>query len=226
MKDKSEPDKALEKIKNFWDKAAPRYAQDKIKDMVSYEKKLKKTQSYFNRNMNVLEIGCGTGMTGALHAPFVQEYVATEISSQMVDLARKRAFDASVKNMKFEVNSYNNLSIPDGSMDAVLAMSLLHLVQSPDDCLRMIHKMLKKDGLFISSTMCLGDKMNFLKVVLPVMRFFGLAPTGSVQFFKKDTLLDSFERNNFTVEYQWQPSDTKACFVVAKKGLIADGSAI
>jgi len=150
MKDKSEPDKALEKIKNFWDKAAPRYAQDKIKDMVSYEKKLKKTQSYFNRNMNVLEIGCGTGMTGALHAPFVKEYVATDISSQMVDLARKRAFDASVKNMKFEVNSYNNLSIPDGSMDAVLAMSLLHLVQSPDDCLRMIHKMLKKDG-FLSA---------------------------------------------------------------------------
>ena len=124
MKDKSEPDKSLEKIKNFWDNAAPRYAQDKIKDMVSYEKKLKKTQSYFNKNMNVLEIGCGTGMTGALHAPFVQEYVATDISSQMVDLARKRAFDASVKNMKFEVNSYNNLSIRDGSMDAVLASLL------------------------------------------------------------------------------------------------------
>ena len=101
--------------------------------MVSYEKKLKKTQSYFNKNMNVLEIGYGTGMTGVLHAPFVKEYVATDISSQMVDLTRKRAFEASVKNMKFEVNSYNNLSIPDGSMDAVLAMSLLHLVQTPRD---------------------------------------------------------------------------------------------
>ncbi|MEL0124015.1 MAG: hypothetical protein VW728_15495 [Paracoccaceae bacterium] len=63
MKDKSEPDKALEKIKNFWYQAALRYAQDKIKDMVSYEKKLKKTQSFFNKNMKVLEIGCGTGMT-------------------------------------------------------------------------------------------------------------------------------------------------------------------
>jgi ubiquinone/menaquinone biosynthesis C-methylase UbiE len=124
MKDKIEPDKALEKIKNFWDEAAPRYAQDKIKDMVSYEKKLKKTQSYFNKNMNVLEIGCGLGMTGVLHVPFIKEYVATDISSQMVDLARKRAFDASVKNMKFEVNSYNNLSIRDGSMDAVLASLL------------------------------------------------------------------------------------------------------
>ncbi len=124
MKDKIEPDKALEKIKNFWDKAAPRYAQDKIKDMVSYEKKLKKTQSYFNRNMNVLEIGCGLGMTGVLHVPFIKEYVATDILSQMVDLARKRAFDAPVKNMKFEVNSYNNLSIRDGSMDALLASLL------------------------------------------------------------------------------------------------------
>jgi len=133
--------------------------------MVSYEKKLKKTQSYFNKNMNVLEIGYGTGMTGVLHAPFVKEYVATDISSQMVDLTRKRAFEASVKNMKFEVNSYNNLSIPDGSMDAVLAMSLLHLVLTPDDCLRMIHKELRKDGMFISSTMCLGDKIHFPQVV-------------------------------------------------------------
>ena len=124
MKDKIEPGKALKKIKNFWDKAAPRYAQDKIKDMVSYEKKLKKTQSYFNKNMNALEIGCGLGMTGVLHVPFIKEYVATDILSQMVDLARKRAFDAPVKNMKFEVNSYNNLSIRDGSMDAVLASLL------------------------------------------------------------------------------------------------------
>ena len=84
----------------------------------------KKTQSYFNKNMKVLEIGCGTGMTEVLHVPFVKEYVATDISSQMVDLAHKRAFDASVKNMKFEVNSYNNLSIRDGSMDAVLASLL------------------------------------------------------------------------------------------------------
>ena len=115
--------------------------------------------------MTVLEIGCGTGMIGVFHAPFVKEYVATDISSQMVDLARKRAFEASVKNMKCEVNSYNNLSIPDGSMDAVLAMSLLHLVQTPDDFLRIIHKKLRKDGLFISSTMCLGDKIHFPQVV-------------------------------------------------------------
>ena len=183
----------MEKIKNLWDNAAPRYAQDKIKAVVSYEKKLKKTQSYLNKNKNVLEIGCGAGMTGVLHAPFAKEYIATDISSQMVDLARKRAFEASVKNMKLEVNSCNNLYIPDGSMDAVLAMSLLHLVQTPDDCLRMIHKKLRKDGVVISSTICLGDKMNFLKVVLPVMRFFGLAPGGSMQFFKKDTLQDSFK---------------------------------
>lgn len=56
--------------------------------------------------------------------PFIKEYVATDILSQMVDLARKRAFDAPVKNMKFEVNSYNNLSIRDGSMDALLASLL------------------------------------------------------------------------------------------------------
>ena len=42
MKDRIKPDKALEKIKNFWDKVAPRYAQEKIKDMVSYEKNSKK----------------------------------------------------------------------------------------------------------------------------------------------------------------------------------------
>ena len=31
----------------FWDKIAPRYAKDKIKDFESYERKLKITQEHF-----------------------------------------------------------------------------------------------------------------------------------------------------------------------------------
>ena len=41
--------------------------------------------------MNVLEIGCGTGMTAVIHSPFVNHYHATDISSGMIEIAKKQS---------------------------------------------------------------------------------------------------------------------------------------
>ena len=45
----------------FWDKIAPKYAADPIKDMESYELTLNKTRGYLRPSDQVLEIGAGTG---------------------------------------------------------------------------------------------------------------------------------------------------------------------
>ena len=114
----------------FWDKIAPRYAKDKIKDFESYERKLKITQEHFSKEMNVLEIGCGTGMTAVIHSPFVNHYHATDISSGMIEIAKNRAKENQIDNISFEVSDISNLSAKDDSMDAVLAMSVLHLLEN------------------------------------------------------------------------------------------------
>ena len=160
----------------FWDKIAPRYAKDKIKDFESYERKLKISQEYFSKEMNVLEIGCGTGMTAVIHSPFVNHYHATDISSGMIEIAKNRAKENQIENISFEVSDISNLSAKDDSKDAVLAMSVLHLLENTNKNIQTIHKKLKTGGLFISSTICLGDKMKYLKAIIPLMRLIGYAP--------------------------------------------------
>ena len=200
----------------FWDKIAPRYVKSKIKDFESYERKLKITQEHFSKEMNVLEIGCGTGMTAVIHAPFVNHYHATDISPGMIEIAKNRAKENQIENISFEVSDISNLSAKDNSKDAILAMSVLHLLENTNEGIQTIYKKLKTGGLFISSTNCLGDKMKYLKGIIPIMRLIGNVPP-TVNFFKKNEFLTAIEANNFSILHEWQPSLTKACFIIAKK---------
>lgn len=203
----------------FWDRIAQRYARDKIKDMESYERKLQTTQGYLAKEMNVLEIGCGTGMTAVNHAPFVNHYHATDISPAMIEIAKKRAKEKEIPNISFDVCGISTLPVEDNSKDTILAMSVLHLLDNTNEGIHEIYKKLKPGGKFISSTVCLGDKMNYLKVLLPVIKplgHFGYAPS-TVHFFKKKDLLSAIASNNFAIVHEWQPSPTKACFIIAEK---------
>ena len=59
----------------FWDKIAEKYSQQPIADEAAYQKKLAVTRDYFRPDMEVLEIGCGTGSTAILHAPYVKHII-------------------------------------------------------------------------------------------------------------------------------------------------------
>jgi cyclopropane fatty-acyl-phospholipid synthase-like methyltransferase len=61
----------------FWNKLADKYSRRPVADEAAYKKKLEVTRKYFEPNMEVLEIGCGTGSTAIAHAPFVRHIRAT-----------------------------------------------------------------------------------------------------------------------------------------------------
>ena len=65
----------------FWDRIAKRYSKKPVPSQEIYEEKLKKTQAVFTPEMKVLEVGCGTGTTSLIHAPFVKNIIATDFSS-------------------------------------------------------------------------------------------------------------------------------------------------
>ena len=68
----------------FWDKVAERYSKKPVADEAAYQTKLRVTREYFRPDMQVLEIGCGTGSTAIAHAPFVEHICATDISPKMM----------------------------------------------------------------------------------------------------------------------------------------------
>lgn len=205
----------MEVSPKFWDKVADRYSRRPIADEASYQKKLEKSQSYFRPDMELLEFGCGTGSTAIIHAPHVKRIRAIDISARMIEIAKARAAAANVENIAFEVQTIENLDAPDASFDAILGLSIMHLVKDKDAVLRKVFRLLKPGGVFISSTVCMSNLPMLIRYVIPVMQFFGRAPF--VAIFDREELLESIKAAGFKVDYDWRPGKRKAVFIVAKK---------
>ena len=206
----------MDRKHRFWDRIAKRYSKQPVADEASYQKKLQVTQDYFRPEMRVLELGCGTGSTAIAHSPFLRHITAVDVSSRMLEIAKGKADAEGVSNVSFEQSTVDAFAAEPASYGAVLALSILHLLEDRDAAIDKIHTLLKPGGVFVSSTACLGDTMaRFLKYVAPIGAFFGLLPL--LRVFTADELVDSIVRAGFSIEHQWQPDKGKAVFIVAKK---------
>jgi ubiquinone/menaquinone biosynthesis C-methylase UbiE len=205
----------MDQSTKFWDKIATRYSKQPIADEAAYQKKLQVTREYFQPDMEVLEIGCGTGSTAITHAPYVKHIRAIDFSSKMIEIAQGKAEAQNLENITFEQSTIDNISVPDQSFDAVLGLSILHLLENKEEVIAKVYKMLKSGGIFVTSTACLGDTMKFFKVIAPIGKFFGLMPL--VKVFTKKELEDSLTDAGFEIDYQWQSDKGKAVFIVSRK---------
>lgn len=199
----------------FWDKVAEKYAKQPVADEAAYQKKLAVTRNYFHPEMEVLEIGCGTGSTAILHAPYVKHIRAIDFSEKMIAIAQGKAEVEDIHNLTFEQALIEDLDIPAQSLDAVLALSILHLLRDKEAALSQVYQMLKPGGIFVTSTACVGDRMSFFRLIGPVGGRLGLLPF--VGIFTSQALTDSLTQAGFELDYQWQPGKGKALFIVAKK---------
>jgi len=199
----------------FWDRIADRYSKRPISDDAAYQKKLQVTRQYFQPGMEVLEVGCGTGSTAITHAAFVKHILAIDISSRMIEIAQGKADAGNVENVTFERSGIEELSVSDQALDAVLGLSILHLLENKEEVIAKVYEMLKPGGIFVTSTACIGDTMKFFKFVAPIGEFFGLMPL--VKVFTTKELEGSLTDAGFEIDYQWQPGKGKSVFIVAKK---------
>ncbi len=200
---------------SFWNRIATKYSKSPIADEAAYEKKLEISREYFTPESELLEIGCGTGSTAVLHAPFVKHIDAVDISENMISIACSKAESEGVDNIDFRVLDSDDLQVASESKDAVLALSLLHLVEDKEALMEKAHAALKPGGVFITSTACIADFMAWMKYILPVGRALRLLPF--VKVFSADELRASMKAAGFEILYDWQPAKNKGLFIVAKK---------
>lgn len=199
----------------FWDRIADRYSRKPVPDEAVYQRKLAITRDYLSPDMDVLEIGCGTGSTAIAHAPHVRHVRGVDVSPRMVEIATAKARAAGVANVSFEAASLEQISADKNDRDAVLALSLLHLIDDWQGAVAKIASMLKPGGLFVSNTGCLADRMAWFKLVVPIGRLVGLMPL--IRVFSQRDLERCLVANGFDIEYRWRPDDGTAVFIVARK---------
>lgn len=201
----------------FWNLMAANYARQPIADEEAYRHKLQTTQELFQPHMRVLEIGCGTGSTAILHAPLVKTIHAVDYSRKMIDIAREKARDAGVNNITFETSPIEELEAPKQSYDAVLGMSILHLLEQPASVLDKIYNWLKPGGFFASSTVCAGELGSLERFFLPIGSALRVLP--HVAQLTAKTLAKDISEAGFDIEYSWRPQPKSALFIIARKPL-------
>ena len=141
----------------------------------------------------------------------------------MIDIARSKADTQNIKNITFELLTIDELKLDDSSLDVVLGLGILHLLEDKEAVINKVYKMLKPGGVFVTSTACLGDSMKWFKYIAPIGIFFRLIPL--VKVFTVKELQKSLTDAGFKIDYQWQPDKItnkgifklKAVFIVAKK---------
>ena len=199
----------------FWDRHAAGYAAGPIADEAAYQHKLDKTREYFTPDSEVFEFGCGTGSTALKHAPYVRHILATDVSAEMLRIARERAEQAGIENVRFERAAFEDLD--PGEFDVVMAHSILHLLDDRDEALNRARHWVRPGGVLVSSTACLGDNPVFAVFHLlgPLGRLFALLPR--LRIFSRKQLRRSFERAGFEIVHDWRPKGAVAVFIIARR---------
>jgi ubiquinone/menaquinone biosynthesis C-methylase UbiE len=199
----------------FWNRIAPRYARSAIADEAAYARKLAETAALLRPDMQVLELGCGTGSTALHHAPRVAHLRATDLSEGMLAIARDKAARAGIGNLSFERAAAEEIDQAPGSLDMVMAHSLLHLVRDPAALTRRMAGWLKPGGHLVTSTACLSDGMGLLRLVTLPGHALGLLPR--VTYLSRQELRAMTEAAGLQIRQDWRPGPRKAVFMIAEK---------
>ena len=200
----------------FWDRIANYYAKKAVPNEVVYQKKLALTRSILKPNMKVLEFGCGTGSTAVIQAKNVAEYTAIDISPKMINIANQKKSTSQLNNLNFQVCAFEEVHAANRCYDAIMAMSILHLMNNRTKVLDKVYHLLKPGGYFISNTACIKDRLPWFRYIAPIGRFLGIMPR--VEVFSYQDLEESINGAGFDIQHSWIPGgDSDALFLIAQK---------
>jgi ubiquinone/menaquinone biosynthesis C-methylase UbiE len=145
---------SLQKEHAAFESVAPYY--DLLMDGVPYRFWLKYLHSLWNRHghepLTVLDLACGTGTVALMLARDGYIVTGVDISHAMLDVARKKASDASIY-IDFEQQDAADLNLPGRKYDSVISFfdSLNNIVIQDRlyECFRSVRSHLEPGGLFV-----------------------------------------------------------------------------
>jgi ubiquinone/menaquinone biosynthesis C-methylase UbiE len=201
----------------FWDRHAPKYAKKPIADVTAYEEKLRCVTSLLRPTDRVLEIGCGTGGTARKIAPVVGHVTATDLSAEMIRIARSRSRGNAAGTPEF-LQAEASQDISGHPFDVICAFSVLHLVGDITAVLDAAFRQMKPGGTFISKTVCLKDAPLWMRIIVRVLMAARIAP--DVIIFSRTELTRHLTRAGFEIEAtRYFGKNRLSPFIVARRAV-------
>lgn len=198
----------------FWDKMAGAYDNAEKADTPVNLRVIEKTKRFLKRNDSVLDFGCGTGLIANELASNVKAIHAIDISSKMVEIAKKNSDDRKITNIEYLHATIFDERLRENSFDAVTAFYVLHLLEDTNLALQRIYSLLKPGGLFISATPCMAGK-PFLNFLFKLTGKIGLTPKFTA--FNISQLNDLIGNKFEILETEFLTQRGQQYFIVARK---------
>ncbi|GKX28858.1 SAM-dependent methyltransferase [Vallitalea longa] len=101
------------------------------------------------KGKSILDIGCGMGDSCLLYEKYgAKKIVGIDISSKMLEKAKKRTNSDIIDYLNIDMNSINKI---DGKFDIITSSLAIHYIQDFRSLTNSIYSLLNKDGYFIFS---------------------------------------------------------------------------
>ena len=124
-----------------------RFSPDAAKRSHSFRKYfLDLIEPIFDRTMNVIDIGCGTGLYFPLVSPLCGSITGIELSSGFAKLAMQTAREYGLPKTTVTLQDSTRLGFRDATFDAALCVDSLHHVYDLDRTLDELSRVVKPGG--------------------------------------------------------------------------------
>ena len=138
-----------------------------------------------------LEVSCGKGRITKLLHNLCIDYLATDISPQMLSIAQK-----NVPNAHFRIEDAESLSFDCESKDAIICLEALVHYPNPEKALAEFYRVLKPEGILVLDS----DNSNSLRRI--VKKIYGRQELGEDVFqpYSRKAFLSMINNSGFSVE--------------------------
>jgi ubiquinone/menaquinone biosynthesis C-methylase UbiE len=145
----------------FWDGLADRYDGFVAKyAQKTYSRSIELMALELNYDLNVLEIGTGTGLIAFALANKVGSIKGIDYSPQMIKVANGKLAETSFSNIEFKLNPATKIDYSDNSFDLIVASNVFHLFPYPDKVMKEVDRLLADGGKVIMPTYCHGQNFK------------------------------------------------------------------
>lgn len=143
------------------------------------------------KNQLFLEIGAGVGLTGNYLIKKHHSYKGIEIDHQT-------AIKAKTLGVNIEEGSFELADKWENKFDSVIAFEVIEHIQDLDKCLKVVHKTLKRDGLFGFTVPNYNKILNYTK---DDSRLRQSPPPIHLNFFTIDNIQKIVAHYPFEIQY-------------------------
>ncbi len=184
----------MTKSEKFWN----RIASKEIKSLgATSQKTIEATIPYLKPTDKVLDFGCGEGTITYRIAEYVGAIHGIDFSSAMIEAAQTNAHTLNIQNVHFSNTNLFDDDLKPETFDVVVAFNVLHHIKDAKSIIQRIQKLLKPNGVFISTTACLGQKKSFQNILLQLI--IGLQIIPKIQLYKTADLENMITSSGFEI---------------------------